>query len=89
MSDREVRMRYEERFDTDAPLPQFGHGVWDSLAGQWVAQRLADPAASSHAAILSLRYEGDAERPDACARYLDTPTPVELHVTARRAETPC
>ena len=79
-------MRYVDRWDADARLPQFAHGIWDSVAEVWVARDLESAVASWQAAALSLRYEDDAERPDGRARYLDPPTHVELHVTVKRTE---
>lgn len=79
-------MRYEGRFDVDAARPQVGYGIWDDLTGQWIAENLPGEVASMQAALLSLRYDGDAERSDDCARYVDPSIPVELHVTVSRTE---
>jgi hypothetical protein len=60
-------MRYVAMFDTDAPMPQFGHGIWDNTGREWVAQYLAGEVASWHAAILSLRYDENGDRPGGTA----------------------
>jgi hypothetical protein len=86
MSDSEADVRYESRFDTEAPMPQVGHGVWDTVEKRWIAQNLAGEAASWHAAILNLRYTETGERPDDCAWYRDPAPHVELRITASRTE---
>ena len=69
-----------------APHSLFNHGVWDSVAEDWVVHNLSTATATWHAAALSLRYDDRGDRPDGHARYLDPPTHIELHVTARRTE---
>lgn len=78
--------RYEDRFDVDAPMPQVGNGVWDTIEDAWVAENLSGETAGWHAAILSLRYTMDGERPDDCAWYRDPAVHVELRITASRTE---
>lgn len=79
-------MRYVDRWELHAPNPMSNHGVWDAVAGDWVAQGLSHQAASWHAAILTLRYDEDGERPEDRAWYRDPPQHAELHITPRRTE---
>jgi hypothetical protein len=79
-------VRYLARWDLAAAHPQFSDGIWDSVTEEWVVRGLATAVASWHAAVLSLRYEGEAERPNGRARYMDPPTRVELHITVKRTE---
>jgi hypothetical protein len=86
VSDSEVSVRDESRFDAEAALPQFGSGVWDTVEQSWLARNLSGEVASWHAALLNLRYTDAGERPNDCAWYRDPAPYVELHITASRTE---
>jgi hypothetical protein len=79
-------VRYVGRWDGDASNPRYCHGIWDRAGGEWVVRNLPGAAASWQAAVLSLRFDGAGERPGAHARYLDSPTCVELRIGAGRTE---
>jgi len=63
-----------------------GHGVWDMVTEEWIARDLWSKVASWHAAILTLRYDENGERPDDRGWYRDPPQYVELHLTPSRTE---
>jgi hypothetical protein len=64
-------MRYVDRWGIGAPNPILNHGVWDSATEEWVTRNLSSQVASWHAALLTLRYDENGDRPDGRAWYRD------------------
>jgi hypothetical protein len=74
-------MRYDSVWEVEAPMRQYGYGVWDEVNREWVARHLAGEAASWHATVLNLRYDRKGERPVSHAWYRDQAQYVERRIT--------
>jgi hypothetical protein len=79
-------VRYDSGWEVEAPLPQYGYGLRDEVSREWVVRHLAGDVASWHAAVLSLRYDQNGERPDGHAWYRDPARYVERRLTPSRFE---